>query len=371
MQQRHHPLLSASLGTQRDIISYHFGQPGARQVYIQAGLHGDELPGVTVAWYLKNKLQALEAAGRVAAQITLVPVANPIALGQHLHGTHLGRFHLPSGQDFNRQYPLPGKAIAALLAPVLTQDVEQNRQLIRQAISDWFSQQPPLTELDSQRQVLMQMACQADLMIDLHCDWESLPHLYTTPQAWPAIEPLARYLGSRVQLIAEISGGEPFDEACAELWNSLNRELGDRFPLPPGLLPVTLELRGARDVSHALAEQDADAILNALTHAGYLSGSAPPLPPLENPPVPLAGCEYLSAPHAGVILHRREVGEWIAPGEVVAEILDPLSDRLTPLVAEFGGWLYARHWVRFATAGMLVTRLAGGNAEREGPLLVP
>ena len=58
MQQRHHPLLSASLGTQREIISYHFGETSPRQVYIQAGLHGDELPGVAVAWYLKQKLKA-------------------------------------------------------------------------------------------------------------------------------------------------------------------------------------------------------------------------------------------------------------------------------------------------------------------------
>lgn len=371
MQQRHHPLLSASLGTQREIISYHFGNPSSRQVYIQAALHGDELPGVAVAWYLKQKLLALESDDRLAAQITLVPVANPIALGQHWHGTHLGRFDTTSGQDFNRQFPALGPALAAQLTQRLTQDPEQNRLLIRQAIDDYFNSHPPVTELASQRHTLMQMACKADLMIDLHCDWEALPHLYTTPQAWPAIEPLARYIGSEVQLIAEVSGGEPFDEACCEPWQYLLRTLGDRFPLPDGLLPVTLELRGVRDVSHVQAEKDADAIINALIQGGYIAGIAVEMPVVVNSAIPLATCEYISAPHSGIILHRRNTGEWINPGEVVADILDPLTDKLTPLVAEYGGLLYARHWVRFATAGMLIIRLAGKGANRTGLLLVP
>lgn len=371
MQQRHHPLLSASLGTQREILSFHYGQPSSKQVYIQAALHGDELPGVAVAWYLKQKLTELEVAGRLLAGITLVPVANPIALGQHWQGTHLGRFETNSGQDFNRRFPALGPALAERLEDVLTQDEEVNRTLIRKAIEEYFDDIPAVTELDSQRHTLMRMACQADLMIDIHCDWEAIPHLYTTPHAWRSVEPLARYIGSDVQLIAEISGGEPFDEACCEPWLHLQNTFGDRFPMPEGLLPVTLELRGVRDVSHEQAQQDAEAIINALIQGGYISGEAAPLPVLRNAPVPLAGCEYITTPHSGVILHRRDVGEWVNAGEVVADILDPLTDRLTPLVAEHGGLLYARHWVRFATAGMLVTRLAGKDAIRNGDLLVP
>ena len=371
MQQRHHPLLSASLGTQREIISYHFGEDSTRQVYIQAALHGDELPGVAVAWYLKKRFGELEASGRLKAQITLVPIANPIALGQHWHGAHMGRFDTASGQDFNRQFPALGPVLAQELDNALTQDVEQNHSIIRQAIERYFENHSPTTELESQRHTLMRMACQADLMIDLHCDWEALTHLYTTPQAWPAIEPLARYLGSEVQLIAEISGGEPFDEACCEPWQYLQRTLGNRYPLPSGLNPVTLELRGVRDVSHAQAEKDATAIINALIDAGFVTGSSALLPPMLNPPGPLAGCEYISTPHSGIILHRRELGEWIEAGEVVADVLDPLTDKLTPLVAEHGGLIYARHWVRFATAGMLITRLAGKETIRDGNLLVP
>ncbi|SFN32774.1 hypothetical protein SAMN05216516_105196 [Izhakiella capsodis] len=370
MQQQNHPLFSATLGTQREIISYHFGSPGDKQVYIQASLHGDELPGMVVAWYLKQQLLRLEAEGKLNARITLVPLANPIAMSQHWHGSHMGRFHSESGQDFNRQFPTLGAALIPCLASKLTQDEQQNRRLIRAAINAHFNHISPASELESQRFILLSMAAQADLMLDLHCDWEAVPHLYTTPDAWPELEPLARLLGSQVQLLAQISGGEPFDEACCEPWITLAQHYGDDYPMPRGLLPATLELRGVCDVSAEQGEHDAGKIIAALTHGGFIAGDVAPLPALKNPPLLLSGCEYLFAPHSGVILHRRQPGEWIMAGDTVAEILDPLTDRLTPMVAQYGGLLYARHWMRFATSGMLVSRLAGKNAGRSGNLLV-
>lgn len=431
MHQHHHPLLSASLGTQREIVSFHFGEKQPRKVYIQAALHGDELPGMAVTWFLKQRLHSLESAGQLRATFTLVPVANPLALGQHWHGTHLGRFHTLSGQDFNRRFPSLGATLATELAHSLTQNETHNKRLIRDAIDRHFRDAIPKTELDAQRFTLMRMASQADLMIDLHCDWEAVPHLYTTPHAWPDIEPLARWLGSEVQLLAQVSGGEPFDEACCEPWLTLAERFGEQFPMPRGLLPVTLELRGVMDVSPEQAEKDADAIISALIEGGYIAPDEPAVsvevaapviggdelvsvktgsedvvaisnngtglsapevvvaadeshvirehhiaeaqaacPALKNPPIALSGCEYIHSPVSGLILHRKPLGAKIRAGEVVAEIVDPVTDQITPLVAEFGGLLYARHWARFATAGMLVVRLAGENAGRGGELLV-
>lgn len=384
MHQQHHPLLNASLGTQREIISFHFGEDKHKQVYIQAALHGDEVPGMAVAWYLKQRLMALEAAGQLRASFTLVPVANPLALSQYWNGTHLGRFHAETGQDFNRRFPALGEKLATELASSLTANEGDNKRLIRDAIDRHYRDVVAKTELEAKRLTLMRMASQADLMIDMHCDWEAVTHLYTTPHAWPEIEPLARWLGSEVQLLAQISGGEPFDEACCEPWLTLAERYGDQYPMPRGLLPVTLELRGVRDVNPALAEKDAEAIINALIEGGYIASCAPGTaasepgtagtatasPALVNPATPLAGCEYIHSPVSGLILHRRELGARIKPGEVVAEVVDPITDSITPLVAEFGGVLYARHWVKFATAGMLVVRLAGENAGRKGELLV-
>ncbi|NIF24618.1 succinylglutamate desuccinylase/aspartoacylase family protein [Candidatus Pantoea multigeneris] len=370
MQQQHHPLLSASLGTQREIVSFHFGTDSHQRVYIQAALHGDELPGMAVAWYLKHKLLALESAGQLKAKITLVPVANPLALSQHWHGTQLGRFHTQTGQDFNRRFPALGETLAAELADVLTQSEYENKRIIREAIDRHYRDRIAKNELDSQRYTLMRMASQADLMIDLHCDWDALPHLYTTPHAWQEIEPLARWLGSEVQLLAQISGGEPFDEACCEPWVTLAEKFSGKFPMPRGLLPVTLELRGVADVAPEQAEKDADAIINALIEGGYIEGDVGESPALLNPATELAGCEYIHAPHSGLLLNHRALGEWIKAGEVVAEIVDPITDQVTPLIAQYGGILYARNLMKFVTTGMLAVRLAGENAGRSGALLV-
>ncbi len=95
-------------------------------------------------------------------------------------------------------------------------------------------------------------------------------HLNTMPHVWPDIEPLAQWLGSEVQLLAQTSGGEPFNEACYEPWLTLAERYGKDFPMPRGLLPVTLELRGVSDMSPEQAEKDADAIIAALQEGAYI-----------------------------------------------------------------------------------------------------
>ena len=92
MHHHTHDLLSPVPGTARQVHSFHYGpRDGIRKVYIQASLHADELPGMLVAWYLKQRLAELENAGRLRGEIVVVPVANPIGLEQVLMDTPLGR----------------------------------------------------------------------------------------------------------------------------------------------------------------------------------------------------------------------------------------------------------------------------------------
>lgn len=371
MQHKCHKLLTGSLGTQRELSSFHFGCPDDTRIYIQGSLHGDELPGMVVAWHLKQKLRQLESTGQLNAYITIVPLANPIALSQHDQGAHMGRFDQLSGEDFNRHYPVFGKQLAKQLKPHLTEDPSRNKQLIRTEMKQQLEQLIPSTELESLRICLLSLAHDADLMLDLHCDWEAVPHLYTTPKAWTDIEPLARYLKTEVQLLAECSGGEPFDEACYEPWYYLQHHLGQHYPIPLGLKPVTVELRGVTDVDAHQAEKDAQAIIDFLIHQGYIQGIMKPLPELRAPATPLDGCEYVNTPVSGVLLHHAHPGDAVKRGDLLAQVLNPLTDQLTPLTAGINGIYYARHWQRFANAGTLVARIAGKETIREGNLLVP
>lgn len=55
MKSKHHKLPEHALGGQRQITSFHFGQPGkGEKIYLQAGLHADEVPGMLVLHYLKD-----------------------------------------------------------------------------------------------------------------------------------------------------------------------------------------------------------------------------------------------------------------------------------------------------------------------------
>jgi len=371
MQTQTHPLISPALGTARNLTSFHYGSGGGQKIYIQSSLHADELPGMLVSFALRRKLAALEAAGKVRGEIVVVPVANPIGLNQHVHSHLAGRFESNSGQNFNRNF----YDLAGLVQPViegrLTSDIEQNRKAIRQAMREGLDAQTPKNELESQRLALQKLSYDADVVLDLHCDWEAAMHIYTNPDIWPEVKPLARYLDSKAQLLALDSVGNPFDEIHSFIWSDLRIRYGERFPIPNGTVSVTVELRGQRDVTHELAEHDAQAIIEYLTHRGVIDGTAAELPPLEFAATPLAGNEPLVAPVSGVVVFRPEakVGAWVDAGTEIADIVDPLTDQVVTVKNTVAGVLYARHSARFATAGLEVARVAGAKAYRTGSLL--
>ena len=208
MRQQIYPLLAPVPGTARQIHSFHFGPEQAEgKIYIQSSLHADELPGMLVAWHLKVRLAELAAAGRLRSEIVLVPVANPVGLEQVLMDIPLGRYKLESGQNFNRLFVDLSDEVGNQVEGRLGDDPRRNVALIRDSLRQALDRHVPATQLQSQRLVLQRLACDADMVLDLHCDFEAVAHLYTTPEAWPQVEPLARYIGAEACLLATDSGG--------------------------------------------------------------------------------------------------------------------------------------------------------------------
>ena len=102
MVRTEHPLLSPSLGHQKTLVSFHYGDPSARpKVYLQASLHAEELPGMLVAHHLRPALEQAEREGRLRGHVVLVPAANPIGLAQRLDHKAMGRFEFETAQNFN------------------------------------------------------------------------------------------------------------------------------------------------------------------------------------------------------------------------------------------------------------------------------
>ncbi|RVD77188.1 succinylglutamate desuccinylase/aspartoacylase family protein [Pseudomonas koreensis] len=372
MRHQIHDLLAPVPGTARQIHSFHFGPEQAQgKIYIQSSLHADEMPGMLVAWHLKQRLAELEAAGRLRSQIVLVPVANPVGLEQVLMDVPLGRYEMESGQNFNRWFVDLSEEIGNHIEGKLGDDPQRNLELIRASLRNALARQIPATQLQSQRLTLQRLACDADMVLDLHCDFESVVHLYTTPEAWPQVEPLARYIEAQASLLATDSGGQSFDECFTLLWWQLKERFGEHFDIPLGSFSVTVELRGQGDVNHPMASRDCQALIDYLIQFDAIVGETRPQPSLPFPATPLAGVEPVTTPVGGLLVYTAMAGQYLQAGQQIAEIIDPISDRVTPICCTAAGVMYARSLRRMATAGMVIAHVAGAEAYRSGYLLSP
>ncbi|MDP2416236.1 MAG: succinylglutamate desuccinylase/aspartoacylase family protein [Hydrogenophaga sp.] len=358
-------------------MSFQFGHVNARpKVYLQASLHAEELPGMLVAHHLRAHLEAAERDGRLMGQVVLVPAANPIGLAQRLEHKAMGRFDLDTAQNFNRHYPDLAQAVWEDVKLRLGTDAQANVTTVRACVGAWLNAWQPMTELESLRRRLLLLSHDADVVIDLHCDWEACLHLYSEESCWQPLEPLARLLGCQAVLLAKESGGGPFDERLSGLWWQLANRLhaaGISAPLPQGCASTTVELRGESDVSHQHATKDASALLAYLEHLGVVQAASPQeLPALPCVPTPLAGSQTLRSPVPGVLVFLVQLGQKLAIGDVVAEVIDPTAadqSRIYAVCAEVAGVLYATVRERYIVAGGEVGKIAGSTPFRSGDLL--
>ncbi|WP_445231800.1 succinylglutamate desuccinylase/aspartoacylase family protein [Duganella rhizosphaerae] len=372
MRTQTHAISAQHSSAAFELHSFHFGPAGCKRAYIQASLHADEVPGMLVAQHLRNRLKALESAGKLRGEVVLVPAANPIGLSQAIHGMPFGRFDLATGANFNRAYRHVAEELKLSLEGQLGQDAEANIRVIRRhaaaALAAWL----PATDSESLKKTLLQLAIEADIVLDLHCDNEAVMHVYAGTPLAAAIAPLAALIGSQATLLAMAAGGEPFDEACSRLWWDLAAHFGERYPIPPACLAATIELRGEMDVCHQLAQGDAEALLRFLALNGIIDCpdlTAAPLPQALCAPSPLEAVEPLLAPHAGVLVYRQPLGARVEAGAVLAELIDPVTGETTELRCKVAGIFFGRSAHRHVLRGMNVGKVAGHTAFRVGSLL--
>lgn len=364
------PLPSPAAGTNRMLPILRFGKEGAGpKAYIQASLHADELPGMLVAQHLRNQLAELEQQGQLLGEVILVPAANPIGLAQTVLGTSLGRFDLRTGQNFNRQFHNLSSTVLARVKSQLGSDSHTNQHLIRAAIRGCLMEQTATDELSAQRLELMRLAADADVVLDLHCDCEAVLHIYTGTPLWERVAPLAGLLDARVALLETNSGDDPFDEACSRIWWDIAAQVGNEFPIPLACLAVTVELRGLADVRHGYAERDAIALIDFLRLQGIIAGPLSQTILAACEPTPLAGCVPLTAPTAGLVVYLRELGETVKAGEPLIDLIDPVSGKVQQLLAPVDGIFFARENRRYVPPGTRLSKVAGREALRNGPLL--
>ncbi|MBT8766790.1 succinylglutamate desuccinylase/aspartoacylase family protein [Metapseudomonas boanensis] len=368
MQRIDHDLPWACPGTRRQLTVFRFGS-GPCKAYVQASLHADELPGMRVAAELKRRLRELEAQGRLTGVIELVPVANPIGLGQMLQAAPQGRFEFGSGKNFNRDFIDLAEAVAPAVEGRLGRDGPTNVRVIREAMQAAFNVLPPAgSELVGLQRLLLQHACDADVVLDLHCDFEAVVHFYTLPQQWPQWRSLAARMGAGAVLTAEESGGSSFDESCSLPWLRLARHF-PQAEIPLACLATTVEVGGMADTDKQKAEASAESILAFLAEQGLIAGDWPAAPEACCEATPFEGAEYVYPPHAGVVSFLQPVGARVSAGDPLFEVIDPLEDRHSIVRASTDGVLYVRERLRFAQPGLWLAKVAGREPIRQGRLL--
>lgn len=314
------------------VLRFRGNDPRAPKVYTQAALHAGELPGTAALHFLCERLRQAESEGALLGDITVVPHANPIGAAQSHFGELQGRFDLGSRVNFNRDFPL-----------ISVKD--------RESLVEDLDQYPTTDRLKRQ---LLHMALQADLVLDLHCDDESLQYAYIDEAFWPEASDLAAALDMDAVLLSD-GESSAFEEAVGFAWKY--EVAGEKKSKLPGKLSVTVELRGTRDVYPEMAKKDTEGLWRFLAMRGVVSDPAVSANNFTGPAVPLDNIEMIRAPQAGVVLFHRNIGEQVAEGDLLATLITAPG--------RSGGTLD----IHAPQDGLIVTRVSDRLVRRRGDLM--
>jgi hypothetical protein len=196
------------------------------------------------------------------------------------------------------------------------------------------------------------------VVLDLHCDYEAQMHLYAHAGQWPELSDLAHELGVAVTLLAEDSGGAAFDESCVRPFEAL-RVAYPEAAIPLACQAATLELRGERDVSHALATQDVEGIVRFLTRRGVVIGESPPTGFTAPRSTRLEAVDVLMAPATGVLVWDRALGTEVADGDIVGHVVVPGANDAIPIRTRTAGLFFVRRGHRWVRHGHMIGKVAG------------
>ena len=315
------------------VLQFKGSEPKAPKTYIQAALHANELPGTALLHFLCEQI-ARRRKVRVVSRATspIVPQANPIGAAQSHFGELQGRFDLGSRTNFNRDFPL----ISIRDRDELIEDLDRY----------------PAT--DRLKRQLMHMALGADLVLDLHCDDESLQYAYIDEAFWPEASDLASALAMDAVLLSD-GESSAFEEAIGFAWKY--EVPGEKRTRLPGKLSVTVELRGRRDVYPEMARMDAEGLWRFLAARGIVRDDEVSLSAFSGPAVPLDNIEMIRSPESGTVLFHRNIGERVAEGDLLATIIT------RPGMADGSIEIHAPQ------AGLIVTRVSDRLVRRRADLM--
>lgn len=334
------------------------------KVHLQAALHADEHPGTMVLHHLLPMLQRADEQGLLRARFTVMPMVNPLAMGNLSLRHHIGRYDPNTGINFNRRWPDLFAAVRTQLAGRLGDDERFNIGLIRKTVAHWIDSQQPRTAAEQLRLLVLREACDADFVFDLHCDSDSLIHIFTSPELMPGMQDLADWMGAAATLTAADSGGGSFDEVLPLLYRKLAAANPGK-PVPMASATATLEYRGQYDVFDQHGADDARRLFGFLCGRGLVDADPGPRPAPAPGATPFEATEIVRVSRPGLVAYRAELGERVKQGQPIADLIaldgpDAFMAR-TPVLAGTDGFVLTRSLDKYAQRGSMIAKIVGTN----------
>ena len=356
-------LVGDNPGRSTELTYFRIGpEIATKKVYLQAALHADEQPGILILHHLLQLLRDADAAGELKAQFVLFPMVNPLGMGDIEFGQHQGRYNRASGVNHNRGWPVLYDAIGQDLVEQLGADAEENVKRVRMALRQWADGLPRVTAFEQWRHSVISEACDADYVFDVHCDDDSLLHIFTIPQLEDNMQQLANWTGAAATMLAEDSGGGSFDEVWPAIWLRLARECPDK-PLPLPVVSCTLEFRGQFDTFDELNRRDAENLYGYFQAQGLIDGEARGSAGKARSPTDLRATEMLRAPRAGLLAYCVELGAEVNKGDRIADLLvldgDGAFIERVPLLAGTTGQVISRASRKYVWRNANVAKIVG------------
>ena len=318
-----------------DVLTFRGSDRSAPGAYLQAALHGGEFPGVAAIHFLVPMLEAAEKAGNIAGNITIVPMANPIGSAQWLNSQPMGRFDFFSRTNFNRDHAALDDLSTSKL-PSLNAPVSAAKRL---------------------KAELLRLALPHEIILDLHCDFESEQYMYIPAAFWPGMQDLAAAIGCKAVLTWEGDADLAFEEAAARPAFSSKADLSRRAV-------TTIEFKGLVDVSAEKGRADAKGLYDFLVHRGVVRGkSQVKLAKFIGPVTPLENVEMVKVPVGGMVLYHVNVGETVKKGAKLATIVPKPGDASADVTvtAPQSGYILTRREHRYLPRGDDLLKLLGSK----------
>ncbi|HNB28105.1 MAG TPA: succinylglutamate desuccinylase/aspartoacylase family protein, partial [Alphaproteobacteria bacterium] len=244
-------------------------------------------------------------------------------------------------------------------------DPEENVELVRRELKRRVAALRGDSPVMAQRIALTRRAFDADLVVDLHCDDEALSYMMSPDELWDEARRFAADVGVH-SLQPGGGGAQCFDESFLHPWLALNREFGTRVPV--ACHAFTFEMGGVLDVEPKQAARHAQGFFRYLRRIGCIAGGAPRKS--GNVVAEFREFEMLDSPAGGILLYPQELGDWVSPGDVIAEIVDPAAadPDAPPLQIKAGmkGCVVSRRLSRQVSFGDFVVMLAGNDKPKSG-----